>query len=68
MTAIFSIVRFILEARRNIDEDNSCLVVNSQFDYLSTWRSGYCYLNKGERNLNQSTDNSFVERVAKNNS
>ena len=34
----------------------------------STWRSGYCYLNKGEYSLNQSTDDSFVERVAKNNS
>ena len=33
-----------------------------------TWRSGYCYLNKGECNLNQSKDNSFAERVAKNNS
>ena len=32
-----------------------------------TWRSGYCYLNKGECDLNQSKDNSFVERVAKNN-
>ena len=32
------------------------------------WQSGYCYLNKGECNLNQSKDNSFVERVAKNNS
>ena len=34
----------------------------------SLWRSGYCYLNKGECNLNQSKDYSFVERVAKNNS
>ena len=33
-----------------------------------TWRSGYCYLNKGEYNLNQSKDDSFVEQVAKNNS
>ena len=32
------------------------------------WRSGYCYLNKGECNLNQSKDDSFVEWVAKNNS
>ena len=32
-----------------------------------TWRSGYCYL-KGECNLNQSKDCSFVERVARNNS
>ena len=30
--------------------------------------SGHCYLNKGECNLNQSKDDSFVERVAKNNS
>ena len=35
---------------------------------MLTCRSGYCYLNKGEYNLNQSKDNSFVERVAKNNS
>ena len=35
---------------------------------LLTWRSGYRYLNKGECNLNQSKDDSFVERVAKNNS
>ena len=34
----------------------------------TTWRSGCCYLNKGECNLNQSKDGSFVERVAKNNS
>ena len=32
------------------------------------WRSGYYYLNKGECNLNQSRDDSFVEWVAKNNS
>ena len=32
------------------------------------WRSGYCYLNNGEYNLNQSKDDSFVERLAKNNS
>ena len=38
------------------------------FDTLGSWRSGYSYLNKGERNLNQSKDDSFVERVAKNNS
>ena len=31
-----------------------------------TWRSGYCYLNKGECNVNQSKDDS--EQVAKNNS
>ena len=31
-------------------------------------RSGYCYLNKGECNLSQSKDDSFVEQVAKNNS
>ena len=34
----------------------------------ATWRSDYCYSNKGECNLNQSKDDSFVERVAKNNS
>ena len=33
-----------------------------------TWRSGYCYLNKGECDLNQSKHDSIVERVAKNNS
>ena len=32
------------------------------------WRSGSWYLNKGECDLNQSNDDSFVERVAKNNS
>ena len=31
------------------------------------WRSGYCYLKKGKCNLNQSTDDSFAERVAKKN-
>ena len=35
---------------------------------LLSWRSGYCYLNKGEYNLNQSKYDSFVERVIKNNS
>ena len=34
--------------------------------YLS-WRSDYCYLNEGESNLNQSKDDPFVKRVAKNN-
>ena len=33
-----------------------------------TWRSGYFYLNKGDCNLNQWKHDSFVERVAKNNS
>ena len=33
-----------------------------------TRQSGSCYLNKGECNLNQSKDDSFVELVAKNNS
>ena len=37
------------------------------FDASMTGLSGYCYLNKGECNLNQSKDDSFVERVAKNN-
>ena len=32
-----------------------------------SWRSGFCYLNKGECNLNQLKYDSFVERVAKNN-
>ena len=36
--------------------------------HFGTWRSGYCYLNKGEYNLNESKDDSFVERVVKNNS
>ena len=35
---------------------------------IPTWRPGYCYLNKGECNLIQSKNDSFVERVAKNNS
>ena len=34
---------------------------------IGTWRSGYCYLNKREYGLNQSEDDSFVKRVAKNN-
>ena len=34
---------------------------------LQSWQSGYCDLNKGERDLNQSKDDSFVKRVAKNN-
>ena len=33
----------------------------------ASWLSGYCYLNKRECNLNQSKDDSFVGRVAKNN-
>ena len=32
-----------------------------------TWWSGYCHLNKGECDLNQSKDDSFVKWVAKNN-
>ena len=34
---------------------------------LSTWWSGCCDSNKGECDLNQSNDGSFVKRVAKNN-
>ena len=34
---------------------------------IKTWRSGYCYLNKGECDLNQSKYDSFVKRMAKNN-
>ena len=34
--------------------------------HIFTWWSGYCY--EGECNLNQSKHDSFVERVAKNNS
>ena len=37
------------------------------FPLLTTWRSGYCDLNKGECDLNQSKDDSFVKQVAKNN-
>ena len=33
---------------------------------ITTSWSGYCYLNKGECNLNQSKDDFFAERVAKN--
>ena len=32
-----------------------------------TWWSAYCDLNKGECDLNESKDDSFVKRVAKNN-
>ena len=45
---------------------NAKLLISHTVD--STWRSGHCYLNKGECNLNQSKDDTFVERVAKNNS
>ena len=33
----------------------------------TAWRSGYCDLNKGECDLNQSKEDSFVKRVVKNN-
>ena len=32
-----------------------------------SWWSGYFYLNKGECDLNQSKDDSFVKRVVRNN-
>ena len=57
-----------------ISEDNfqkfaKCDTYHKEFVALfHTWRSDCCYLNKGECNLNQSKDDSFVERVAKNNS
>ena len=35
---------------------------------IHTWCSDHCHLNKGECNLNQSKHDSFVKRVAKNNS
>ena len=37
------------------------------FTLLPTWRSGCCYINKGECDLNQSKDDSCVKRVTKNN-
>ena len=37
-------------------------------DSFTSWWSGHCSLNKVECNLNQSKDDYFVERVAKNNS
>ena len=42
--------------------------IQNQVTFSSTIFLGYSYLNKGECNLNQSKDGSFVERVAKNNS
>ena len=44
------------------------ILYKTTFVLAITWRSGYCYLNKGECKLNQSKDYSFGERVAKNNS
>ena len=41
-------------------------VIKTDFCYLP-WRSGYCDLNKGECDFNQSKDDSFVKRVVKNN-
>ena len=38
------------------------------WDWSITWWSGYCSQNKGECDLNQSNIDSFVGRVAKNNS
>ena len=38
------------------------------FSCSAAWWSDYYYLNKGQCNLNQSKDDSFVEQVAKNNS
>ena len=34
---------------------------------IISWRSGYCYLKKRECDLNQSKDDCFLKRVAKNN-
>ena len=42
-------------------------VEDSESECPFSCRSGNCYLNKGECNLNQSKHDSFVERVAKNN-
>ena len=47
------------------DEAKLSPTLGSSLHNKSTWRSGYCYLNKGECNLNQSKDDSF-KRVAKN--
>ena len=48
------------------------MIVNTMIDLcdsnmFGSWQSGYSYLNKGECDLNQSKDDSFVKRVAKNN-
>ena len=45
-----------------------CYPGKSGYSALSTWWSGYCYWNKRECGLNQSRVDSFVGRVAKNNS
>ena len=44
-----------------------CLPNIVVYFYVITWRSGYCDSNKEECDLNQSKDDSFVKRVAKNN-
>ena len=52
-------------------EKNEYLPVCSWFLHeriILSRQSGYFYLNKGKCNLNQSKDDFFVERVAKNNS
>ena len=54
-----------LKKRHFLDDFPPNFFPNSR---TTSWRSGYCYLNKGECNLNQSKHDSFVERVAKNNS
>ena len=51
-----------------LKEYSMCSVYSTPESGIAGRRSGYCYLNKGECNLNQSKDDSFVERVVKNNS
>ena len=43
------------------------LVLSNSVQKMITWWYGYCDSNKGECDLNQSKDDSFVKRVAKNN-
>ena len=50
--------------RNEKDSRSKKLLMFTFVDFLV----GYCYLNKGECNLNQSKDDSFVKQVAKNNS
>ena len=59
----------MLDTQNCLDNTSKMLKQPNFFhSQLPTWRSGYCYLNKRECGLNRSRVDSFVGRVAKNNS
>ena len=63
----FNVLAEIVPEERLLNANFFYLFETADDSFDISWRSGYCYLNKGEYDLNQSKEDSFVKRVAENN-